>query len=221
MAIRSIPNIGTPAGRRRSTEAAILTVRLLAFDELWTSEVEGTERGTARSEEDYAALEQLVGDMRVGLTELRDYAYELRMMFSEQLSDDAVAQALDAIAKLPTVPSDLLSILSSAVPDYEVRGAVIAACDYVRETAAAESDLLDAKLAAILRGETSPGDFRLPFTCAALLLLVGAGVAGSIGLGGAPLYVSLTIGSQVGLGALGWVQGKCPKVLPEITFGRR
>ena len=108
------------------------------------------------------------------------------------------------------------------MPDFELRSASIAACDYLREMAGSEAQALNEKLSAIVdSGEVPEGDYKLPFRCAALLGLVGVGVAASIGLGGAPLFVGMATVNQVGLGALGWVGGRCPSLLPEISFGRR
>lgn len=221
MAVRTVPEVGTPAGRLAAVRAMISTHRLIALDDLWTAQLDAAAAGTDTSAvEDLDALQQLVDEMRDGLGTIGDSAYEVRMML-DQLGDEAVDEALDAIAESPTGPSELRSMLTSALPDYEVRSAAITACDYVRATASEETEVLSQKLAAVRAGERPTGDFRLPFKCAALLMLVGAGVAGTIGLGGAPLFVGLSVSSSCGLGALGWMESHCPRVLPTISGGRR
>jgi hypothetical protein len=219
VATRANPGVGTFSGRLAAAEAASLVQRLLALDDLWTAELATAGQEGPLSEADLAVFDELVGQMREGLAEIGDHAYEVRSMLDE-LPDEAIAQALEKIAELPTAPAELQS-LSTALPDYAPRGAAIAGCDFIRETAGAESNDLGEKLAALHQGEVPSGDFRLPFRCAALLMLVGAGAAATIGLGGAPAFVVLSAGSQVGLGALGWMSSKCPGVLPDIDFGRR
>ncbi|HEX2126183.1 MAG TPA: hypothetical protein VHF45_06460 [Thermoleophilaceae bacterium] len=219
MATRTIPAIGTPAARRAAMRASLVAYRLVALDELWTAEVDAAQG--APGEADLRELEELARELSDVLTESRDHAYELRMMLDEQVSDDAFTEALDAISESPAAPSDLLEMLVLSVPEYEPRSAVITACDYIRETADSESALLHEKLSALQSGGAAQGDVRMPFKCAALLMLVGGGAVASIGLGGAPLFVGMSVGSQVGLGALAWIEGKCPNLLAEIGFGRR
>jgi hypothetical protein len=107
------------------------------------------------------------------------------------------------------------------VPDFEPQSATIAACDYLREKASAEAALLDEKLLVIRSGELTPGDFLMPFRCAGLLLLVGAGVAATISSGGAAAPILLGVGSQVGLGIREWQRDGCRVELPTISFARR
>jgi hypothetical protein len=156
--------------------------------------------------------------MKQGLGETPAQAYELRHML-EELTDETVHQAIAKIAETPGAPAHLSSLLASNLEDYEPRGAAIQACDYLHDQASIEASLLDEKLAALRRGEVPSGDFRLPFRCSIHLMTLGAGVVATIGLGGAPVFVAVSIASQVGMGALGWEGLKCPNLLAENHGG--
>jgi hypothetical protein len=198
-----------------------LAQRLLALDDLWTTFADSAVNGGDRlGNEEVEVIERLVGDIRDGLYLLDGAAYEVRTMLAAS-DDETVAEALDVISESSGVPLQLGSLLTSELPDYEPRSAVIAACDYIRENWSAESDLLGDKLAAIQRGDAPPGDWRFPFKCAAFLLVVGAGVAATIVTGGAPVAVGLAVTNGVGGGVLGWTQAGCPNVLGAIGGGRR
>jgi hypothetical protein len=221
MEVRIAPELGTPSGRYVATEAGILLHRLIAHDDLWTAELGHASGQGSLLETEVRALVDLVAEMRRDLEKVPDRAYEVRLMLDEATDED-VDRAFTVIAEHPWASPSLRSLLEGELPDYELRGASIAACDYLREMADSEAQTLNEKLTAIVdSGEVPEGDYKLPFRCAALLGLVGVGVAASIGLGGAPLFVGMATVNQVGLGALGWVGSKCPSLLPEISFGRR
>jgi hypothetical protein len=221
MAVRIAPELGTPAGRYIATEAGALLYRLIAHDDLWTAELGRASGQGSLSENEIQALGDLVAEMRRDLEEVPDRAYEVRLMLDEATDED-VDGVFATIAEHPWASPSLGSLMEGELPDYELRSASIAACEYLRKMARSEARILDEKLSAIVEsGEVPDGDYKLPFRCAALLALVGVGVAASIGLGGAPLFVGMATVNQVGLGALGWVGSKCPPLLPEISFGRR
>jgi hypothetical protein len=199
----------------------VVAQRLVTVDDLWTAQLDAAASGRDDSIlGDSEALEALADEFRTGLREIGDRAYEVRLMLSE-MTDEAVEKALSAIATTPGAPADLVQMLRSGVADYEPRSASIAACDYLRDTAEEELGLIEEKVVALKRGAVPPGDLRLPFKCAVMLMMVGAGVVASVGLGGAPLYVGLAVASQCGLGAVGWVEGRCHKSMELIGQGRR
>lgn len=159
------------------------------------------------------------------MDEMPDRAYEVRLMLDE-LDGDSFETALgrigEAEAALTGRGAELLPLLQTSMADYELRSASIAGCDYIRERAGDEAKLLGAKLRQIEEArEVPPGDWELPFRCASLIALVGAGVAGTIGLGGPAVFVALTAASGVGFGIREWIKDDCPTELPTIGFRRR
>lgn len=220
MEVGLLPEVGTPYGRLVSVRSLSLVQRLLMLDDLWTAELARTTAEGAVSEDTVAMLTQLVDEMRDGLEQLPDAAYEVRHMLDE-LRGERFDQALAAIGEASEPRSDPGAMLSDQLPDYEPQSATIAACDYIREKARAESALLDEKLAAIRRGESTPGDFLLPFRCAVHLLGLGTSVAGAILAGGAIGPAALTLVSP-GISCIqGWRRDGCRQELPTISFGRR
>jgi hypothetical protein len=207
-------DVGTPAARVAAVEAGATIQRLIALDDLWTAElVGGSERGKLHPEE-IEALSVLVSSMQQGLEFVPGQMEDLATML-DQLDDQVVEEALDRLAQYPERAVNLVEFLPDLPPD--LRESIISACRYLAATSGEEAQLLDGKLAVIReRGGVPPGDFRLPFRCAALLALVGAGLVATIGIGGAPILVGLAAANQVGLGAFGWFGAKCPNVLPVI-----
>lgn len=162
MAVRVAPAIGTPEGRLAGMQALALMERLLLLDELWTQLMDAAARGEDRSAlERPDVMRDLVRNMEAALRDIPDQAYELRMML-DSLTDEEFDRGLDAIAKAPGAPSELQSTLAAALPDYEPRGAVITACDFIRATRDEESALLYRKLDALERGETPGGRLSVP-----------------------------------------------------------
>lgn len=210
------PTAGTPAGRFAAVEAGAQLQYLISLDDLWTSELESaSERGKLASD-DIEMLSSLVGQMRTGLEYVPRRTEDLSMML-EELDNKSVEAALSRIVDNSSEEGlDLRRPLKS-IPGHDLRDAAISACVYIGKMSGPESELLEKKLGTIREaGYVPPGDFRLPFRCAALLALVGAGAVASIGLGGAPVFIGMAVASQVGLGGFGWVGAKCPSVLPDI-----
>lgn len=221
MGVDVVPEVGSRYGRYIATQTTFLAQRLLMLDELWTAELARAASVGEVDDEDVMVFERLVGEMQAGLEGIGDAAYKVRMMIDE-LGAEGFDLALDRItASQADLGGDLLGILAAEVPDFEPQSATIAACDYIREKASAEAALLDEKLAVIRNGELTPGDFLMPFKCAGLLLLVGAGVAATISTGGAAAPVLLGVASQVGFGIREWRRDSCRVELPVISFERR
>lgn len=221
MGVKVAPAVGTPEGRLAGMQALALIERLLLLDELWTRLMDDAASGDDRSALDRPDVMRDLGrDIDAALGEVADRAYEVRLML-DSLTDEQFDRALDAVAATPGAPPELRSTLTDALPDYEPRGAAITACDYIVATHAEESALLYQKLDALERGEALGGDLRFPFRCAGFLAVVGAGVAATVITGGAAAVVGLQLASAVGGGVYGWSGAGCPRVLPEISFGRR
>jgi hypothetical protein len=212
-----MPRVGTFQGRYVATKAGALIQHLLVLDDLWTSTLEEASGGGQLGEDDIEMLSELVNEMQHGLKIVPERLQGTQVML-EELDRESFARAFAAIVE-SSAGYQTLEPLLEVFEGQDLQGDTIAACNYLREMAGQESDLLGEKLSAIVDlSAVPPGDFRLPFRCAALLGLVGMGVVATIGLGGAPVFVGMAVVSQVGLGGFGWVGAQCPNVLPKIRF---
>lgn len=214
------PEVGRPYGRYVATQAGALLQHLVTLDDLWTAELQGA-TGRTLLEDDVRTLEQLVSRMERGLAEVGGHAYDVRLMLDEA-GDEVIDEAFRRIVDAEGAPPSLADRLLPQLEDYELRSAAITGCAYVEAKADDEAQLLREKLTVILGGrEVPPGDFLMPFRCAALIALVGAGTVSVIGLGGPAGFVALGAMSQVGLGAFGWDKAECRMQMPTISLGRR
>lgn len=215
------PTLGTPLGRYAATQAGTLVQRLLWLDDVWTAEL-GLARGKgAVADDDVLMFRRLVTEIQDGLREMGERAEELRLMLNE-MNDEEFDSVFVAVEKEAHPGPHRRERFLSTLEDFGMRGAAITACAYVHETAAVEIETLRSKLRTIEEtGEVPAGDWSLPFRCAGLLMLVGAGVAGTVGLGGPAGCVALTAASAVGFGIREWLKDECPTQLPRISFGRR
>src|SRR2546425_8019850 len=82
------PKLGTPMGRLAATRALIAARRSIVLDALWTAEVEAVPSGEALSQEQQAALEGLVEEMRAELDQIAAPAQEVRSMLLEASDED-------------------------------------------------------------------------------------------------------------------------------------
>ncbi len=214
------PKLGTSYGRFAASRAAVLLQHLLVLDDFWTAELKQANGRGPLNEDDVQVLGRLVGAMERGLVVVREPLEEVWLMLNDS-SDELIEQRFQEIAKAPGAPPGLRDLLAH-LAEYELRGAALTGCVYLQKKARSEADLLRSKLAMIVEGgEVPPGDFLIPFRCAALIALVGAGVVSTVGLGGPVGLVAMGAVSQVGLGAIGWVEAKCEVQVPKISFGRR
>ena len=114
--------------------------------------------------------------------------------------------------------------MAELCPTTSPSGATIAACDYIRDQASAEAGLLVKKLEKVRAGEITPGDFLMPFRCAAYLMGIGTTVAaaGTVVVLGGPL-------APTALGLVypainfveDWRERGCRVELPRISRFRR
>jgi hypothetical protein len=218
------PQIGSPQGRFASLKAGQLIGKLIALDDLWTTELAVAKGSEELTDSTIQPLIELVEEMEEGLREVVGPVRELRLMLDEEAGDEAVEQALEDIGKSDWAHPDLTAMVTGEmIPGFSLRGAVITACDYISEVAPSESVVLNGKMTSIRRNRSIPdGDFGLPFRCALLLGLVGAGIA--LALSTPPGHVALVaigIVHEVGLGALSWRETNCSLHLPKIGFLRR
>jgi hypothetical protein len=214
------PQVGTPHGRLASIRALLLVQQLLALDDLWTAEMERVTTEQLHTEADIEALTDLVDEMEAGLARLPTAAYEVRLMI-EELSDGEFEASF---ARMLEGHDELRSSFADDLPDFAPRGAVIVACDFVREKSSGEVLLLREKLEKVQRGEATPGDFLISFRCAGYLVGIGTTIAGAA--------VGTAMGGPLAPAALGlvypaisfiedWKDRGCRVQLPEISFGRR
>jgi hypothetical protein len=215
-----IPAVGTTLARLAALNAAAEIQRLLLLDDLWSDLLERARRGEDTAAlDDIESMEMLVTELDAGLSRLKDSAYALRQIL-DATPHGEFAEALARLAEQPESPPHLLARLEAALPDYELRSAAIEACDYVLEEIGNEMGLLYSKLERLREGEVPEGDFRLTFRCALFLASAGASVVGTIGLGGAPVYVGLAVAGALGPAVLAW-ESTCRGRLAEVTRGRR
>lgn len=218
--VASIPGIGTPAGTAAAMRAVTLVQRLLALDDVWTAQLETAKRGSPVSADDVEVAATLVADMQAGLDQLHGEA-ELLALILQDAGPTVFEEGLAVLAQLPATPDDLIEMWEASLPDFTLQSASIEACQYLRDEAAAEKDLLAEKLERLRRGEVTEGDFRFPVRCAMHLMIAGGTVIAIVGLGGAPTFVLLGAACAAGQAVMGWTDGGCPKVLPQISRGRR
>lgn len=215
-----MPAIGTPAGSAAAMRTITLVQRLLALDDVWTAQLEAAKGGGPVSNEDVEVAATLVADMQAGLDQLQSDA-EVLSMILQAAGSAQFEDALAALAGLPGTPDDLVEVWEASLPDFTLWSASIEACQYLRDEAPAEKDLLAEKLERLRRGEVTEGDFRFPVRCAMHLMLAGGTVIATVGLGGAPAFVLLGASCAAGQAVMGWKDGGCPRILPEISRGRR
>ncbi len=218
--VLAVPAIGTPAGSAAAMRAVTLVQRLLALDDVWTAQLEAAKGGGPVGDEDVEVAATLVADMQAGLDQLSAEA-ELLSMILQAAGSARVEDGLATLAGLPAAPDDLVEMWETSLPDFTLWSASIEACQYLREEASAEKDVLAEKLERLRRGEVTEGDFRFPVRCAMHLMLGGGAVIATVGLGGAPAFVLLGASCAAGQAVMGWKDAGCPKVLPEISRGRR
>jgi hypothetical protein len=186
----------------------------LTLDELLTAELRAPGHPLL---EEHDPLRSLVGELRDGLAAIVPQAGGVGALvgaLSDEQFDEALASPGEAASALP----DALASLRSTLGDVTPHAAAIAACEYVHEHAADESERLSEQLERIERGDAAPGNFAEPFASALMLLLVGAGVVATIGLGSAPV-LALSIASQLVLGASGCSGAGCADVLRRLRAG--
>ncbi|MBS0550755.1 MAG: hypothetical protein JSR24_23610 [Proteobacteria bacterium] len=197
-----------------AVEAGARLQSLIALDDLWTSELDSRAGRGAMGRDEVDALTAIGVSMQQQLEFVPSQVGELAQMLRE-IDDGQIRGVLDAIVGSAGSDRGLAEALEALPPD--LQGSIVSGCEYLGDRSGEEAQVLAQKLAVIeASGGVPPGDLRFPFRCAAMIALVGAGVAASIGLGGAPVLIGLAVTNQVGLGALGWTASGCPNALPQI-----
>lgn len=217
------PAAGSLNGRVVAVQALLTARGLLLYDDLWTDSSRafvGTGQPVPEAEPG-GLLSNVVGQMRDALHDIEGQAYPVRMMLDE-LSNDLVDEGLGAICSEHPFGEQLLADrLKDNLDDYDLRGAAIEACDYVREEAAIERGLLTDKLNVIASGEATTGDLRPPFRCALSLLMMGSGVLLVVASGGGLMPVAAGLVQEVGSAILEFDGSGCRQTIADITRGRR
>jgi hypothetical protein len=220
--------VGAEAGadlgnRLAAFEVLVATHRLQLLDELWTSYLELADpEDRAALDRDLPELRRLVDDMVSELRELPDRARRLRGLM-EDLGADVVEQTLAAVLAEHPLADQTEDVFRGGLDDYDFRGAVIIACDYLQESSEEAARDLQDKLQSIADGSFEHGDFKLPFRCALFLAGAGASVAGAVAtaivtgdVSQLPEWAGVTMTALIA-----WVKAGCPGSMREISFGRR
>jgi len=168
-----MPELGTADGRRAAVEVGSRLQRLIALDDLWTSELESRAGQGAMAQEEVEALSAIGNAMQQELEFVPGQVDELASMLRE-LDGGQIEEALAALAVVPGLdrsPGELLE----ALPE-DLRGSIVSGCEYLSDHSGEEAQLLGQKIASIeASGGVPPGDLRFPFRCAAMIALVGRG----------------------------------------------
>jgi hypothetical protein len=194
---------------------------LLALDELWTLQLEA-----ARDDSD---------------TTLLDHP-EAAATWVRQVENgvDAVSPSIEVLSRVlddesPELFNGALHAIVDRIETKDLRNQVFevaheidwletgkAACKMVLEQADGEKELLEAKLAHLLRHELPEGDLRPEYKCALNAAAIAAAAAGTIGLGGAPIFVGLAVIGPVTQSLLSWKTTGCPELASTVAkFFRR
>jgi len=99
------PEIGTAYGRYVATKAGIAVDRLLALDDLWTSELERASGRGRLDDDEIETLEMPVGEMQAGLGELEVPLSDLLVMLGE--ADGVLNSAFAEMVESRYFPPDL------------------------------------------------------------------------------------------------------------------
>jgi len=230
----AVPTANSPAGKLAAARAFAATQRLIVADDFWKSELERLAYvGEIRADE-LATMEDAAVDLLGALADIQPLARELRMMLDGELTDEDVEEALDKLAEAASQP-DVPSRWRQALPNYNFRGAAIAACDYIREEAAGESNSIQRELAQLRQGSVPHSGLSRNMKCALILMCAATGVvasaagvaaAAAAGAAGAALtwtwvgagFWSASVASG---GVVAWSGAQCPGVLAAIGRLRR
>jgi hypothetical protein len=206
-------------GRQHEAVEALAAIdRLQLLDDLWTGYLESGMSDDERTRErELPALRQLVAEMQAGLHYLPSHVRTVRGLVNEL--DAEVVETTASALRAATPAGELVPSLDFG--DYELRGAMIVACDFVLEQVPDEARHLDEKLERLARGEPSSGDFRVPFKCALFLVAAAACVAGAAAIAIATGNLS-ALATLVGAGVaalIAWGQQNCPGAMSQVGIG--
>lgn len=211
---------GTLSGARAGLRALTTLQDALALDDLWTAYLANMDfDDTARLELDVPELVSLVGAMLGRIGQGTSDVRELRNVLDGYTSDEFEEAVAGLFADRQVEGAQVERNLAGVREDWELRGAVIAACRYIEaETPSVMAETAQ-QLAGLAAGLSAPGDFPPPFRCALFLAVVGAGIVGSIGPHG--LITAPTLVNAVAGGALGWGSSGCGETLEALARHRR
>src|SRR5207245_648302 len=116
-------------------------------------------------ESDLPALRQLADQIHAAIVDAAEWAGEL-LSFVESVSGDQVVEAYGSVMGEYSLASEYAERLPELLPDYDLRGAIIESCNYIRERASEAEAELDQKIQAIEAGEFTRGDIPAALKCA-------------------------------------------------------
>lgn len=210
--------VGSVAGRQVALTTQAHILMLLSLDDLWTGTVDALRAEditlTTSIDQD---LRRLVDALREGLLVLDGYGRDVY----GQLDQTTPEQFAEAAQRVAGDDEAFALLLQEGLPDFELRGAVLTAWQYVLEELATERELLADRLWRITSGQSLEGDFRLSFRCAAALAGVGATVAAAVVSTAGLAVIGLTAAGGASTCAAAWTELGCPRLLPEISRYRR
>jgi len=225
--VEVLPAPGMVEFRQEATNALLAGRRVLILDDLWTLALASlSPDDPAGVEGELPVLRRVVEDLSSAIFDAGEAARRFGFLLDETTSDNQLDEAVDALALYdPAIRLNLDVILAEDFEsDWELRGAVIAACSYFREEADREIEEINNKLARIVAGEFQEGDIHFPSRCALYLLCAGAGISLTVGAvvatGGAGAAL-VGVAVEVGRDILSWKDSKCGQAYREITRGRR
>jgi hypothetical protein len=203
--------------------ALIAGQRLLLLDDLWTGYLEGADPDDpAAIERDLPQLRRLVSEMVGGLRELAPHLHLVRNAI-EDLGSETVDGTLAAMLSCASHDEARMETLREQLGDFDVRGAVIEACDYLEAIGGETEREVESKLQTLAGGHFQKGDFKLPVRCAVYLFTAGACiVGGSVVVVATGAIATAPAWAGAAIAALrAWGGQRCPGAMSEISFGRR
>lgn len=194
---------------------------MVALDDLWTQYLSEADRDDQDTfEGDLPTLMTLAEQLDAAIGDAAEGAEELRI-FLDAVSSDDVYQAYVAMANESALLAAYGERLDTLFPDYELRGAIIESCIYVRDHAGDAQAELRQKTQALAAGGFATGDIPAALKCAGFLMAVGGGIATIIASGGSALLLGGHAATAAGGAIAGWEKSGCAQMLRDIGGGRR
>ena len=190
--------------------------RLDALDDLWTLQLEAAREKYDSTLVDYPATATAwVRTIQAGLIDLRPSVETLQQMLEDEESDN-FNLALQVVVE-NAEPAERRALAVDAISGIDWLESAKRACELLLKDTDGEFEVLEKKLGLLHHHEVPEGDFGPRFKCALSVAALSAGVIATLGLGGAPLYVGLSIGGNITMFVVAWKSTGCPQVVKDIT----
>ncbi len=191
--MQQIEQINVLASRSLVTSLGLDSERLSILDDLWTSYLSEAHDASG-VENDFAALQSIVGEMVYLLSTVAERSYELEQLVREFPSD------LDRELELLLENHPARGWLLENRPPQPLAQAIVDACTVVQQQAPLAIVELGEKLARIARGEFEPGDFLKALKCAIAVVGAGALVLAACAGPGALIVLPAAVTAGAGIG---------------------